>query len=47
MAELVKESATTGKSIRQLVVEHGLIPEDEVDEALDLLKLTEGGVPDR
>jgi fumarate hydratase class II len=43
VAELVKESASTGKSIRTLVVEHGLLPESEVDAALDLLKLTEGG----
>ena len=43
MAELVKESAKTGKSIRTLVVEQGLIPEDEVDEVLDLLRLTRGG----
>ncbi len=43
VAELVKESTTTGKSIRTLVVEHGLIPEPEVDAVLDLLKLTRGG----
>ena len=43
VAELVKESAKTGKSIRTLVVEHGLVPEDEVDDVLDLLKLTRGG----
>jgi len=43
VAELVKESAKTGKSIRTLVVEHGLIPEAEVDGVLDLLKLTRGG----
>jgi fumarate hydratase, class II len=43
VAELVKESAATGKSIRALVVEHGLVPESEIDQVLDLLKLTEGG----
>ena len=43
VAELVKESAKTGKSIRTLVVEQGLIPEAEVDEVLDLLRLTTGG----
>ncbi|MET0902058.1 MAG: class II fumarate hydratase, partial [Acidimicrobiales bacterium] len=43
VAELVKESAQTGKSIRTLVVEHGLIAEDEVDQVLDLLRLTRGG----
>jgi fumarate hydratase class II len=43
VAALVKESAATGKSIRELVVEHGLVPESEIDAALDLLKLTRGG----
>jgi fumarate hydratase class II len=43
VAALVKESAATGTSIRQLVVEQGLVPEAEVDEVLDLLKLTRGG----
>jgi fumarate hydratase class II len=47
VAELVKESAKTGKSIRTLVLEHGLVPEAELDDALDLLKLTEGGTPGR
>jgi fumarate hydratase class II len=47
VAELVKEAAKTGKSIRTLVVEHGLLPDDAVDAALDLLKLTRGGVPER
>ena len=32
VAELVKESAATGKSIRTLVLEQGLVPEDELDE---------------
>ena len=43
VAELVKESATTGKSIRTLVLEHDLVPEAEIDQVLDLLKLTRGG----
>src|SRR5436190_636532 len=42
VAELVKESAKTGKSIRTLVVEQGLVPEDEIDTVLDLLRLTRG-----
>jgi len=45
VAELVKESAKTGKSIRTLVVEQGLVPESEVDQVFDLLKLTRGGTP--
>jgi len=43
VAELVKESAKTGKSIRTLVLEHRLVPESEIDSVLDLLKLTKGG----
>jgi fumarate hydratase, class II len=43
VAELVKESAATGRSIRTLAVEHGLVPESEIDAVLDLLKLTRGG----
>jgi fumarate hydratase class II len=46
VAELVKESAETGKSIRTLVVERGLVPEAEVDDVLDLLRLTRGGIAD-
>jgi fumarate hydratase class II len=43
VAALVKESAATGRSIRELVLEEGLVPADELDEALDLLRLTRGG----
>ncbi|MFZ6005197.1 MAG: class II fumarate hydratase [Actinomycetota bacterium] len=40
VAELVKESARTGKSIRALVVEQGLLPQAQADELLDPLRLT-------
>jgi fumarate hydratase class II len=43
VAELVKESTKSGRSIRALVLEQGLLPEDELDDALDLLRLTRGG----
>jgi fumarate hydratase class II len=43
VAELVKASAATGRSIRELVLEEGLVPAEELDEALDLLRLTRGG----
>jgi fumarate hydratase, class II len=39
VAELVKESGLTGRSIRALVLEHGLLSEADLDEALDLLSL--------
>ena len=34
----------TGRSIREIVLERGLMPEDELDRALDVLALTKGGV---
>ena len=43
VAELVKASTTSGRSIRDLVLEQGLLTAPQLDEALDLLKLTQGG----
>ena len=43
-ARIVKESAATGRSIRELVIEAGLMTADELDAALDLKKMTEGGI---
>jgi fumarate hydratase, class II len=40
----VKESIRTGRTVREIVVERGLLSEDEVDRALDVLGMTEGGV---
>ena len=42
VAELVKESVATGRSIREVVLAHGLVPADELDDALDILRLTRG-----
>jgi fumarate hydratase class II len=42
VAELVKEANATGRTIRAVVLDHGLVPEDELDDALDLLRLTRG-----
>jgi fumarate hydratase class II len=39
VAELVKASAACGRSIRELVLEAGLLTEAELDDALDLLSL--------
>ncbi len=47
VAGLVKESAKTGKTIRQVVLDAGIMDEAELDQALDLLALTRGGVPDK
>lgn len=40
---LVKESVRTGRSIRELVLEAGLMDADELDRALDILGMTRGG----
>jgi fumarate hydratase class II len=43
-AEVVKESMKTGRSVREIVLERGLLDEAELDRALDVLGMTEGGV---
>jgi fumarate hydratase, class II len=43
-AEVVKESVQTGRSVREIVVERGLLGDEEVDKALDVLGMTRGGV---
>ena len=43
-AEIIKESLETGKSIRELVLEAGLMTDDELDRALDVLAMTRGGI---
>jgi fumarate hydratase, class II len=45
VAALVKESAATGRSIRELVLDAGLLGEAELDDALDLLSLARGRRP--
>jgi fumarate hydratase class II len=41
---IVKESIATGRSVRELVLEKGLLTEEQVDVALDVLGMTKGGV---
>ncbi len=43
-AKIAKEAVATGRSVRELVLEAGLLSEDEVDEALDIKGMTEGGL---
>ena len=40
----IKEALATGKSVREIVLEHGLMTEADLDRVLDLKKMTEGGV---
>ena len=44
-AEISKQSVKEGVLIRDLVRRDGILPEEEVDEVLDLRKMTEIGVP--
>ena len=41
--EIIKASVKTGRSIRELVKEQGLMSDEELDRALDVLSLTKGG----
>ncbi|MGW8268077.1 MAG: class II fumarate hydratase [Longimicrobiales bacterium] len=41
-AEVAKEAARDGVSVREVVRRHGLIPEGELDEALNVRRMTEG-----
>ncbi len=43
-AELAKESLATGKRIRDLVLEKGLLSREKLDEVFDLRKMTEPGI---
>ena len=44
-AEVAKESVASGRSIREIVLERGLMPEDELVEAMRPEHLTEPGLP--
>ena len=43
---VAKESAARGVSVRDVVREKGLLPEDRIDEALDVRSMTEPGLPE-
>lgn len=45
-AEVAKESAKRGISVREVVLEKGLLADDEIDAALDVRSMTEPGLPD-
>jgi len=43
-AAVVRRAAAEGKTIRQVVLEHGLLPAEEIDAVLDVQAMTRGGV---
>ena len=45
-AVVAKESAARGVSVRDIVREKGLLPEDQIDQALDVRAMTEPGLPE-
>ena len=44
-AEVAKKAAREGRSVRDVVVEAGLLPDGDIDEALDVRAMTEPGLP--
>jgi aspartate ammonia-lyase len=44
-AEVAKESVATGRSIREIVLAHGLMPEKDLEMAMRPEHLTEPGLP--
>jgi fumarate hydratase class II len=43
-AEISKEAYRSGRTIREVALEKGVLGEKELDEALDLMKMTRGGI---
>ncbi|MDE0168161.1 MAG: class II fumarate hydratase [bacterium] len=43
-AEVAKEAFATGRTIREVVLEKGLLDAEELDRVLDIKRMTEGGV---
>ena len=43
-AKVIKASAAEGKDIRSIVLERGLMSEEDVDKALDVVAMTRGGI---
>jgi fumarate hydratase class II len=43
-ARIAKEAVASGRSVRELVLEAGLMTEAELDAALDLKRMTQGGI---
>jgi fumarate hydratase class II len=43
-ASIIKESISSGRSIREIVLAEGLLTDAELDKALDVLAMTKGGL---
>lgn len=45
-AEVAKRAFAEGRGVREVALEMGVLPKDELDKALDLRPMTEGGIVD-
>ena len=43
-AEIAKEAFSSGRTVREVALEKGVMEEAELDAALDIIKMTEGGI---
>jgi fumarate hydratase class II len=43
-ADVVKESVASGRSVREIVTERGLLTDEQLDTALDVLGMARGGI---
>jgi fumarate hydratase class II len=43
-AMIAKKAMATGKTIREILIEEGILSKEEVDKVLDLKRMTEGGI---
>jgi fumarate hydratase class II len=43
-ADIAKEALATGRSVREIAAERNVLTSEELDEALDVRKMTEGGI---
>jgi fumarate hydratase class II len=43
-AAVAKEAMASGRTIKEVVVEKGLLPAEQIDALLDVYSLTEGGI---
>lgn len=43
-AMIAKEALASGRSVRDIILEKGLLTPEELDRVLDLRRMTEGGI---
>jgi len=46
-AKIAQEAFATGKTVREVCKEHGIVAPDKLDKILDPWRMTEPGIPDK